>query len=214
MGRVASLAGLAQPVAFDRFGQDHRRRSLMRHRRVVSREDLPRIVAAAPHLLKLLVRQVFGHREQFRRNTEEMLSDVRARSHAVLLVLAVDDLAHPLHEPAVDVGRQERIPIGSPNDLDAVPARTAKDRLELLDDLAVAADGTVEPLQVAVDDENQVIEALARGEGQGSQGLRLVDLAVSHETPDARLAGVDDAAIAEIAQEAGLVNGRDRPQTH
>jgi len=37
--------------------------------------------------------------------------------------------------------------------------------LELLDDLAVAAHGTIEALQVAVDDEDQVVEFLAATPG-------------------------------------------------
>ena len=45
-----------------------------------------------------------------------------------------------------------------------VPARAAERRFELLDDLAVAADRTVEALQVAVDDEDQVVELFARGQ--------------------------------------------------
>src|SRR3712207_7423764 len=44
---------------------------------------------------------------------------------------------------------------------DDVPARAAEDRLELLDDLPVAAHGAVEALQVAVDDEDEVVELLA-----------------------------------------------------
>ena len=36
------------------------------------------------------------------------------------------------------------------------------DGFEFLDDLAVAAHRAVEPLQVAVDDEDQVVELLAR----------------------------------------------------
>ena len=58
-------------------------------------------------------------------------------------------------------------------------------RLELLDDLAVAADGTVEALQVAVDDERQVVEPLARRDMERAERLGLVGLAVAHERPDA-----------------------------
>ena len=66
-------------------------------------------------------------------------------------------------QAAVIVG-EERIPVGAPQHLDDVPAGAAEGGLELLDDLAVAANRPVEPLQVAVDDEDQVVELLARGE--------------------------------------------------
>ena len=40
---------------------------------------------------------------------------------------------------------------------------------QFLDDLAVAAHRAVEPLQVAVDDEDQIVQILAGGQGDGAQ---------------------------------------------
>ena len=84
----------------------------------------------------------------------------------------------------------------APDHLDDVPAGAAEGRLELLDDLAVAADRTVEALQVAVDDEDQVVELLAGGQRERAEGLGLVALAVAEEAPHPALAGVVDAAVA------------------
>ena len=75
----------------------------------------------------------------------------------------------------------------APDHLDHVPARAAEDRLELLDDLAVAAHRTVEALQVAVDDEDQVVELLACRDRQAGHRLGLVHLAVADERPHLRL---------------------------
>ena len=91
-----------------------------------------------------------------------MLAEVGARLDGVLLIFAVDDLAHALDEQAVLVLVEQRIPLAAPEHLDDVPASAAERRFELLDDLAVAADRAVEALQVAVDDEDQVVELLAR----------------------------------------------------
>ena len=55
-------------------------------------------------------------------------------------------------------------------------------RFEFLDDLAVAAHRTVEPLQVAVDDEDQVVEVLARGDAETGQRFRFVDFTVADES--------------------------------
>ena len=66
-----------------------------------------------------------------------------------------------------------------------VPAGAAEGGFQLLDDLAVAAHRAVEALQVAVDDEDQVVEPLARGQRDGAERLRLVGLAVAEEAPDA-----------------------------
>src|SRR3712207_8974295 len=43
---------------------------------------------------------------------------------------------------------------------------------------------SVQPLQVAVDDEDQVVQPLPPAERDGAQALRLVGLAVAHEAPD------------------------------
>ena len=52
---------------------------------------------------------------------------------------------------------------------DDVPARAAENGFEFLNDLAVATHRTVETLQVAVDDEDQVVELLARGQRDGAE---------------------------------------------
>ena len=149
--------------------------------------DLDRIVAAERHLLQLVVRQVLDHVEQPRIDAPEMLAHVRARFDGVLLILAVDDLAHALHEQAVAILGEQRIPLAAPEDLDHVPAGAAERGFELLDDLAVAAHRAVEPLQVAVDDEDQVVELLARRQRDRAERFGLVGLAVAEERPDLRV---------------------------
>ena len=95
-----------------------------------------------------------------------------------------------------------------------VPAGAAEGRFQFLDDLAVAAHRAVQALQVAVDDEDQVVELLARSERQSAQRFGLVRFAVAEERPDlARRLG-DDAAILEVAHEARLIDGVDRTQAH
>src|SRR4029077_7749273 len=104
-----------------------------------------------------------------------------------------------LDEETVDVACQEVIPLATPDHLDDVPARAAERRLELLDFLAVAAARTVEALQVAVDDEGQVVEPLTRRDVDGPEGFGLVGLAVAEEGPHARARGVGETAVLEVA---------------
>ena len=89
------------------------------------------------------------------------LADIIAGTDDVFLVIAIDRLAHPVDEDAIGIAGEQRIPIGTPDDLDDVPAGAAEGPFQFLNDLAVAADRAVEPLQVAVDDEDQVVEFLA-----------------------------------------------------
>src|SRR5262249_48708990 len=154
---------LAEAVALDRAREDDRRLAAVLHGRAVRVVDLLRIVAADAHLAQVVVRQVPHHLEQPRILAPEVLTEIRAGLDDVSLVFAVDDLAHAPDKRALGVLREERIPVRAPQALDDVPARAAEHGFELLDDLAVAADGTVQPLQVAVDDEDQVVELLARG---------------------------------------------------
>ena len=143
-----------------------------------------------------------------------MLAHVGAAVCLVGLVVAVDALFHALEQQAVLVARQQRIPVATPDHLDHVPAGAAEHRLEFLDDLAVAAHRAIEALQVAVDDEHQVVEALARGQRDRAQGFGLVHLAVAHEGPDLAVAGVRQAAVMQVAHEARLVDRHQRAQAH
>ena len=184
VGDVLAFAGFAEAVALDGAREDDGRRALVLDRRLVGVVDLDRIVAAERHLLQLVVGQVLDHVEQPRIGAPEVLADVGARFDGVLLILAVDDLAHALDEQAVAILGEQRIPLAAPEHLDHVPAGAAERRFELLDDLAVAADRAVEPLQVAVDDEDQVVELLARRQRDRAERFGLVGLAVAEERPD------------------------------
>gem|GEM_PF-3275440 len=130
------------------------------------------------------------------------------------LVVAVGGGVHQVHQGAVAVLGQQRVPPATPDDLDDVPAGPAEPRLELLDDLAVAADRTVEPLQVAVDDEGQVVELVVGRDMQHSAGLRLVHLTVAEERPDVLLRRVLDPTVGQVLVELRLVDRVHRAKAH
>ena len=109
---------------------------------------------------------------------------------------------------------QQLVPVAAPDDLDHVPAGAAEERLQLLDDLAVAADRAVEPLQVAVDDEGQVVQAVDGGDVDQAARLDLVHLAVAEERPDVLVGGVLDAAVLQVPVEAGLLDRVHRAEAH
>ena len=86
--------------------------------------------------------------------------------------------------------------------------------LQLLHDLAVATDRAVEALQVAVDDEDEIVELFARGDADGTQSLRLVHLAVAEERPHPAATGVANLTVQQVAVESSLVNRVDRSEPH
>jgi hypothetical protein len=184
------------------------------HRRVVRRVHLARAVAAAVELPDRRVVQVRHPLLQLRVGAEELLAHEVGVARLERLVLAVHGLGHaPLEQPVV-VGGEQRVPVLAPDHLDHVPARAAEVGLELLDDLAVAADRPVEALQVAVDHEDEVVQVLAAGERDGAHRLGLVHLAVAHERPHLAARGVLHAAPLEVLQEPRLVDRHDRPEPH
>jgi hypothetical protein len=144
-------------------------------------------VAAAPELREVVVREVLDQLAEARVRPEEVLSDLGPAGDRVLLELAVEAVVHLLDEDAVDIAGEELVPFPRPDHLDDVPTGPAEGRLQLLDDLAVAADRPVEPLEVAIDDEGQVVKAFARGEVERAERLRLIGLAVAKEGPDPEL---------------------------
>ena len=83
-----------------------------------------------------------------------MLAHVGAVFSFVVLVLAVNGLHHDPLQHAVLIARQQIIPIRTPNHLDDIPACTTEVRFQFLNDFAVAAHGSVQALQVTVDDEH------------------------------------------------------------
>jgi hypothetical protein len=211
---VARLGARAERPPLDGVGEDHRRLTAVRDRGLVGGVHLAVVVTAAPEAAQLIVAHILDHPEQSRIAAEEVLANVRAGLDRVALPLAVDGLVHCLDERAVEVLCEQRIPVARPDHLDHVPAGAGVDRLQLLDDLAVAAHRSVEPLQVAVDDERQVVERLAARERQRARGLRLVHLAVAEERPHAAVRRVLDAARGEVAVEARLVHRVHRAEPH
>ena len=209
-----AFAGRAHAVALDGLGEDEARLAFVLAGGLIGGVDLLRIMAAARQLPDLLVRPVGDEGRRFGIAAEEVLADVGAVLRLEVLVFAVDALLHQLAQFAGRVARQQFVPLRAPHDLDHVPAGTAEVALQLLDDLAVAAHGAVEPLQVAVDDEDQVVELLASGQRNGAEAFRLVHLAVAAEDPDLALFGVGQAAGVEILQEAGLIDRHQGPEAH
>ena len=122
------------------------------------------IVATAVQAPDIVVRHVGDQLEELGIFTEEVLAHVRAVVRLERLIFAVDAPFHALQQQAFRISREQRIPVRPPDHLDHVPAGAAEVAFQLLNDLAIAAHGAVEALEIAVDDENQVVELLASGE--------------------------------------------------
>ena len=120
-------------------------------------------MAAEAQRAQLLVGDVFHQLQQPGSPAEKLLADVGAGfdDEASAYSPSTTSPMRLTSKPSVSRSNS-RIPVAAPQDLDDVPAGSAECRFQFLHDLAVAAHRTVQALQVAVDDENQVVEIFAR----------------------------------------------------
>ena len=213
VGRVATLQAVQRP-ALDGVRQDDGRLTNVRASRGERRVDLAVVVATPRQPAQIGVRHALDHLAQPRVVAEEVVADVLRGFDGVGLQLAVGGGVELVHECAVDVLGEQVVPVAAPDHLDDVPAGAAEVRLEFLDDLAVAAHRAVEALQVAVDDERQVVELFARRDSDRAERLGLVHLAVAEERPDMRIGRVSDAARLQVAVEPRLVDRVERTEAH
>ncbi|MNB95677.1 hypothetical protein D3C75_428630 [compost metagenome] len=214
VGRVQCLTGAAHAVALDRLGQDHGRHALGVHGLVVGGVHLVRVVATTVQAPDVVVGQTGHHRSGFRVLAEEMLAGIRPAEGLAVLVFAVDGFHHQLFQDAVGVLGQQGIPVTAPQQLDDIPAAATEHAFQFLDDLAVAAHRAVQALQVAVHHEDQVVQAFTAGQCDGTEGFRLVALAVADEAPHLAVGLLDQATVFQVAHELRLVDGGQRAQAH
>ena len=146
MGDVLSFTRLAHAVAFDGFGENHRGLALMLERRGIGRVHFVRIVPAAIQTPDVVVRHIGHQRLELGILAEEMFAHIRAIVRFHRLIFAVHALFHAFEQHAGLVFHEQRIPVRTPHHFNHVPACAAKVRLQLLNDLAVAAHRAIEPL--------------------------------------------------------------------
>ena len=214
MGDVFAFASFAEAIALDGAGEDDGRAAFVFGGGFVGGVNFARIVAAEAQAAQFVVGERLDEFQQARIGAEEMLANVGAGFDDELLVFAVDQFAHALDEQAFGVAVEDGIPLAAPENLDDVPASAAEGGFEFLNDLAVAANRAVEALQVAVDDEDKIVEFFAGGQRDGAEGFGLIGFAVAEEGPDFGVGDGFEAAIFEIAVVTRLVNGHQRAQAH
>src|SRR5580704_8674024 len=108
-----------------------------------------------------------------------MFADVFAGRNDELLVLAVNHFSHAFYEEAFGVALENGIPLRAPENFDHVPTGAPELGFELLNNLAIPAYGTVQALQVAVHDENKVVEFFSGGQADCAERFGLIGFAIA-----------------------------------
>ncbi|RPK32121.1 hypothetical protein EES40_36705 [Streptomyces sp. ADI93-02] len=213
---VAGFEVRPQGVTLDRLGQDHGGRTTVLRGGPVGGVDLEGLMSAAGVLEEigdLSVTQP-GRNAGESITGEEGLADVGSVTCGERLHLGVGNLTETMDHSARGVLLEHRVPCRPPECLDHVPAGAAETGFQLLHDLGVRPHGAVQTLQIAVDDESQVVQALAGSQRQGGHRLGFVHLPVPEECPDPRRGGVLDASRMQVSVEAGLIDGTERTEAH
>ena len=128
--------------------------------------------------------------------------------------MTVGDFAQAAHQQPVAIVLEQAVPITAPDDFDDVPSGAAENSFEFLNDFAVAADWAIETLQVAVDDPDQIVEPLTRGEGDRAERFRLVHFAVAEKCPNFAAGGRLQPAIFQVLDKSRVIDGLQRAKTH
>ena len=214
MGNIFTFARFAQTVTFNGMGQHHRWCALMFDRSSIGRINLVGIMAAAGQIAQLVISVILHQFKQFGIFTEEMFTHIGPIAQGEALHFAIDHFIHALHQLAALVFGQQPIPVIAPNDLDHVPAGTTEVGFEFLDNFAITTHRTVEALQIAVNDKDQVIELFARRQTDGSQRFGFIHFAIAQHCPDLAATFVPQTAIDQIMVETRLINSRNGRQPH
>ena len=165
---VLTFSGIAHTITFNGMRQDHGRLTFGLLRFLQCSVDFLRIVTTAVQSPDLLVSPVSDQGSGFRIFAEEVLTNVSAVFGFEGLVVAVNGFVHQLNQLTAGVFTQQLIPTAAPDNLDNVPASTTEDAFQFVNDFAVTGDRAVQTLQVAVDDEDQVVQFFTGGDGDSA----------------------------------------------
>ena len=208
--RLTSTGG----IAFYGLGQNHGGTPGVLGGLMVSRVHLERVMATTVEAIDVLVGHVRHQFLQLRIGAEEMLAGVGAAVLLVGLILTIHALFHTAAQQALVIFFKQGIPQTPPDHLDHIPAGTTEHAFQFLNDLAVTPYRAIQTLQVTVDHKHQVIQLLAAGQSQRTEGFRLVHLAIAHEGPHLAVVLLDQLAVLQVLHDVGLIDGLDRPKPH
>ena len=110
VGDVLCFTGGSEAIAFDRLSQDDHWLSLGFYGLGVGGVHFLWVVPSSFELPERVVRHIGHHGAELWGDAEEVLSDVRPAPEHIGLVVAVDDLGHPVAEQTLVVTGQERDP--------------------------------------------------------------------------------------------------------
>ena len=214
MSDILSLSGLACPIPLHGLSKNDRRLSRRIDGLGIRRINFRRVMPTSIEAPNVFIAHIGHHFEQFRRMAKEVLAGIATAPDLVSLIVAVDDLFHASPQDSMGIFGEQWIPVAPPDHLENTPACTPKTRLELLDNFAIASNGTIQSLKIAVDHKNQIVELLTAGQRDGPQALRFIGLAVAQKAPNLAIINREKSTVLHVLHKAGLIDRRQGAQAH
>ena len=214
MRGIAALQGRAHAIALDGFHKNDGRAILALTGPTIRCIELFGILAASLDLRDLDIGEGIHELFQPGVTVHPMLTLFVSRKYRVALIVAVEALLHAMPQHPLVIRGEQRVPTTAPDHLQDLPVSAAKRPLQLLNDLAVTADRSVEALQIAVDDNHQIIEPFTGGDVDGAQHLRLIGLTVADKAPDPRVIGGQQSAMLQVLGEPRDIDRHGHGQAH
>ena len=211
---VFAFTRFAHAVAFDGFNQNNGWLATVGISSGKCGIDLLRVMPATAQAPDFVIAHVGYQFGSFGVAVKEVFAYKSAIIGFVGLVVAIEHFHHQLAQFAAFIACEQWLPVAAPDELNHVPAAAAKLAFEFLNDFAVTTHGAIEPLQVAIDDKNQVIKSLTRRHADSTQTFNFVHFAIAAKRPYLALGSIGNAACVQVFEETRLINRHKRPQPH
>ena len=214
MGSHLALTCLSHAIAFFGVRQDDGGLALVRRCSRISRMNFDQIMATAFQTVNLLIAQALSELGKLGVLAKEVIAVKTPIFRGEGLHLSVHRVGKGANQRLLGVSCKQAVPVTAPNEFDHIPARTAKEFFQFVNDAAITANWPIQALQIAIDHPYQVVQFFAGGKRQCAHALGLIHFTVAKHAPDFALTAVQQLAVREVAHEPGVVDGADGAQPH
>ena len=122
----------------------------------------------------ILIRHIGNHIQQFRVFPKKMSPCICSTLSFKSLILPIYSFIHTPAKKTLRVSCQQRIPIRTPNYFYNIPTCSPEFSFKFLYNFPVTSYRPVEPLQIAVNYKNKIVQIFTRCQTNCSQGLWLI----------------------------------------
>ena len=156
-----ALTRLPHAIAFFGVRQDDGGLALVNRCCCISRVDFYQVMPTSFQAVNLLIAQTLSELGKLGVLAKEVIAVKPSILGGECLHLPVHGVGKGTHQRLLSVPREQAVPVTAPNEFDHIPASTAKEFFEFVNDASVAANRPIQALQIAIDHPYQVVQFFA-----------------------------------------------------